>query len=43
MTKFSLEFTPNKSLKVAASLLDVPSRRMLRILRAAGGRPLAPR
>jgi hypothetical protein len=32
---------PNKSLKVVATPLDVPKRRMLRILRAVCGRPLA--
>jgi len=33
--------THNKALKDAASPLDVLNRRMLRILRAACGRPLA--
>jgi hypothetical protein len=33
----------NKALKAVASPLDVPNRRMLRILRAACGRPLASR
>ena len=32
---------PNKALKVVAAPLDAPNRRMLRILRAACGRPLA--
>jgi hypothetical protein len=35
------KFTPNKSLKVVASPLDSPNRRMLRIVCADWGCPLA--